>query len=97
MSASADPPSAARPPEQVLVRLPITLGQFLKAAGLVHTGGEAKYVISSGLVTVNGESETRRGRHLDGGDTISCGGETAIVMAGRPGGESPDPQEPKSM
>ncbi len=46
----------------------IKLGQFIKLAGLVATGGEAKAVISEGLVTVNGETDTRRGRHLAIGD-----------------------------
>ena len=42
----------------------IRLGQLLKAAGLVESGGEAKAVLADGLVTVNGEVETRRGRQL---------------------------------
>ena len=42
----------------------IRLGQLLKAAGLVETGGEAKLVLAEGLVSVNGEVETRRGRQL---------------------------------
>ena len=39
----------------------IKLGQALKAAGLVESGVEAKEVITEGLVTVNGETDTRRG------------------------------------
>ena len=42
----------------------IKLGQALKAANLVEDGVEAKYVIQDGLVTVNGEVDTRRGRKL---------------------------------
>lgn len=80
MPSSADPESAARPPEPVPVRLPITLGQFLKVAGLVSTGGEAKYRIFSGEVGVNGEPETRRGRHLKVGDSVSVGGDTVVVV-----------------
>ena len=45
----------------------IRLGQLLKAAGLVETGGEAKLVLAEGEVTVNGEVETRRGRQLHAG------------------------------
>ena len=41
----------------------IKLGQALKAAGLVESGVEAKEVITEGLVTVNGETDTRRGRN----------------------------------
>ena len=42
----------------------IKLGQALKAAGLVESGVEAKDVIQNGLVLVNGEIDTRRGRKL---------------------------------
>ena len=53
----------------------IKLGQALKAAGLVETGVEAKEVITEGLVTVNGETDTRRGRKLYAGDMVLFGGE----------------------
>ena len=49
----------------------IKLGQVLKAAGLVESGVEAKDVIQNGLVLVNGEIDTRRGRKLYPGDTAS--------------------------
>jgi ribosome-associated protein len=48
----------------------ITLGQALKAADIVGTGGEAKIVIQGGEVRVNGEVETRRGRKLHEGDVV---------------------------
>ena len=48
----------------------IRLGQVLKAAGMAETGAEAKEVIQDGLVMVNGETETRRGRKLHGGDVV---------------------------
>jgi ribosome-associated protein len=51
----------------------IRLGQLLKAAGMVDTGGEAKLVLAEGEVTVNGELETRRGRQLHPGDVIALG------------------------
>ena len=53
----------------------IKLGQALKAAGLVESGVEAKDVIQSGLVSVNGETETRRGKKLYSGDVVSFDGE----------------------
>lgn len=53
----------------------IKLGQALKAAGLVESGVEAKEVIQSGLVAVNGEIDTRRGRKLYGGDIVAFDGE----------------------
>ena len=53
----------------------IKLGQALKAAGLVESGVEAKEVIQDGMVTVNGEVDTRRGRKLYPGDTASFDGQ----------------------
>ena len=49
------------------------LDQFLKWHGLVSTGGEAKHLITSGDVLVNGSVELRRGRKLSQGDEISLG------------------------
>ena len=48
----------------------IKLGQALKAANLVEDGVEAKYVIQDGLVSVNGEIDTRRGSNLYDGDIV---------------------------
>lgn len=53
----------------------IKLGQALKAAGLVENGAEAKDVIQNGLVMVNGEIDTRRGKKLYSGDIVSFDGE----------------------
>jgi ribosome-associated protein len=56
-----------------------TLGQALKAASLVGSGGEAKVLIQAGEVLVNGEIETRRGRRLEEGDVIEVGDERLEV------------------
>lgn len=53
----------------------IKLGQALKAAGLVGSGVEAKDVIMDGLVKVNGETDTRRGRKLYPDDVVDYDGE----------------------
>ena len=53
----------------------IKLGQALKAVGFVESGVEAKEVIQSGLVLVNGEVDTRRGRKLYSGDVVEFDGE----------------------
>ncbi|MCI8710642.1 MAG: RNA-binding S4 domain-containing protein [Dorea sp.] len=53
----------------------IKLGQALKAANLVSSGVEAKDVINDGLVKVNGETETRRGKKLYAGDIAEFNGE----------------------
>ena len=49
----------------------IKLGQALKLAGAVGSGVDAKYVITEGLVKVNNEKCTERGRKLKEGDVIS--------------------------
>jgi ribosome-associated protein len=49
---------------------PIELAQFLKLQRVVGSGGEAKLLVQSGQVKVNGEVETRRGRKLQPGDVV---------------------------
>jgi ribosome-associated protein len=53
----------------------IRLGQLLKVAGVVDSGGEAKALIADGQVSVNGEVETRRGRQLHAGDVLAAAGQ----------------------
>ena len=65
----------------------IRLGQFLKLANLFETCAEAKPVIAEGLVAVNGEVETRRGRQLTVGDVVTLGGLAARVVEGDPDGD----------
>jgi ribosome-associated protein len=66
----------------------IRLGQFLKLANLVESGAEAKPLIADGLVRVNDEVETRRGRQLVPGDVVSLAGQSARVgAAGAEGGD----------
>ncbi|MCL4858874.1 MAG: RNA-binding S4 domain-containing protein [Caldilineaceae bacterium] len=57
----------------------IKLDQFLKLAQVVQTGGEAKILIQSGQVIVNGAVETRRGRKLRPGDVVVVDGEELVV------------------
>ena len=59
----------------------IKLEQFLKLAQVTPTGGQAKLLIQSGQVRVNGVVETRRGRKLRPGDRVEVGGEVLIVMS----------------
>ena len=49
----------------------IKLGQALKLAGLVGSGVEAKVIIQDGIVSVNDQIDTRRGRKLYPGDVVS--------------------------
>lgn len=53
----------------------IKLGQALKAAGLVENGVDAKLMIQDGLVKVNNEIETQRGKKLVDGDIVSFQGQ----------------------
>lgn len=57
----------------------IRLGQFLKLANLVDSGADAKEPLLQGLVKVNGEVETRRGRQLRVGDLVELGAGAARV------------------
>ena len=58
----------------------IKLGQALKAAGFVESGVDAKYVIQDGLVKVNGQVETQRGKKLVSGDVVEFDGDTIQIL-----------------
>ncbi len=57
----------------------ITLNDVLKLSGLAGTGGQAKLLIQSGQVSVNGEVETRRKRKLREGDVVRVGEEEFVL------------------
>lgn len=57
----------------------IRLGQFLKLAGLVEVGGDAKAALAGGRVQVNDEVELRRGRQLRVGDVVELDGDQVRV------------------
>mgnify|MGYP003294174341 CR=1 FL=1 len=59
----------------------IKLGQALKAAGLVESGVDAKFVIQDGFVKVNGEVEFQRGKKLYDGDVVEFDGEIIEIKA----------------
>ncbi|MFC9558313.1 RNA-binding S4 domain-containing protein [Agromyces sp. NPDC056965] len=58
----------------------IRLGQFLKFAGLLDSGGDVKEAIIAGDVAVNGEVDRRRGRQLQHGDIVSFDGRRFRVL-----------------
>lgn len=58
----------------------IKLDQFLKFANVIYSGGEAKTVIAEGMVEVNGEVCTMRGKKLYDGYTVSFNGEDFKVV-----------------
>ena len=57
----------------------ISLNDVLKLSGLAGTGGQAKVLIQSGQVSVNGEVETRRKRKLHEGDVVRVGEEEFVL------------------
>lgn len=57
----------------------IRLGQFMKFAGLLDSGGDVKEAIIDGYVTVNGEVDRRRGRQLQIGDVVGFEGRRVRV------------------
>ncbi len=59
----------------------IKLGQALKLARLVESGADAKEVITSGQVKVNGQTELQRGKKLVAGDVVEFGGRQFKVSA----------------
>lgn len=60
----------------------IRLGQLLKLAGAAQAGAGAKALIAGGEVTVNGETELRRGRQLHPGDVVQVGSDDLRIVAG---------------
>ena len=59
----------------------IRLGQLLKFASVGEDGADARAVVEAGDVAVNDEVETRRGRQVRPGDTVTYAGETFSVVA----------------
>ena len=58
----------------------IKLGQALKAAGFVESGVDAKYAIEDGMVSVNGQTATQRGKKLVDGDIVTYEGKTIKIV-----------------
>jgi ribosome-associated protein len=58
----------------------IRLGQFMKLADLIDRGSDAKAELAADAVTVNGTVETRRGRQLHPGDTVTVATRSARVV-----------------
>ena len=66
----------------------IRLGQLLKLAGLVDSGSDVKLLLAHEPVMVNGERESRRGRQLRTGDSVTVGESELLIVAG-PAGAPP--------
>ena len=57
----------------------ITLGVLLKIAGLIDTGGQAKWFLVENKVLVNGEEDNRRGRKLYHGDVVEVASHSFVI------------------
>lgn len=70
-------------PETIFIRAePIELSQLLKYAGIFGSGGEAKFAINGGQVTVNGAVELQARKKILGGQTVEIGGRALLVKLG---------------
>jgi ribosome-associated protein len=59
----------------------IRLGQLLKLAGVVDDGAQARTLIESGEVRVDGETDRRRGRQVRPGSLVDLGGAQIRVIS----------------
>ncbi len=76
------PPAEGPAPTLALRGAYITLAQALKAVGLAGTGGQAKYLVREGTVTVNGQAATQPGRKLRAGDRFGIAGGPEWTITG---------------
>lgn len=58
----------------------ITLGQFLKLADIIYSGGEAKSFLAENEVIIDGEPDNRRGRKLRGGEIVEVAGQKFEIV-----------------
>jgi ribosome-associated protein len=75
------------PPQELIVHIRddvIRLGQLLKLSGVVDDGAQAREVVETGDVSVNGEVETRRGRQVRPGDVVTLGDDVLLRVASDP-------------
>lgn len=78
-SASGQKSSEATAEEIHIRAEPIELSRLLKYAGMFESGGEAKFAIQNGGVTVNGAVETAVRKQIPAGAIVACGGKTIKV------------------
>jgi ribosome-associated protein len=61
----------------------ITLGQFLKLADVISSGGQAKSFLQENTVVINGEADNRRGRKLRVHDIVRIDGFGEFQVVGQ--------------
>ncbi len=71
--------------EIIITTESIKLAAFLKFSGVVSTGGQAGPILDEGLVSVNGEVETRKGKQLRHGDQVRVDGQVFRITRMRSG------------
>lgn len=65
-----------------LKNLPIELGKLLKYLGLAESGGQAKHMIASGEVSINGTAITQKSYKVQAGDKLSFSGNEFTITTG---------------
>ena len=76
--------NSPRKPVETVVEIgepTIRLGQLMKLASLVDSGGDVRPILGTGQVAVNGTREERRGRQLRDGDVVDFAGMKIRVAA----------------
>jgi len=66
--------------EIMINREPVELFKILKFEGLASTGGEAKLLVAEGLVSVNGDVETRKSKKMFAGDVIDFAKQSYLLV-----------------
>ncbi len=61
----------------------ITLGQLLKYAGIIQSGGDAKVFLANNRITLNGTKENRRGKKIYPGDVVEIGNNITLTVANK--------------
>ena len=66
--------------------VPIELYKLLKFEGMASSGGEAKMIITDGLVSLNGVVETQKRKKIVSGDIVEFAGERIrVIVSAQPG------------
>lgn len=59
----------------------VRLCDLLKLAGIAQSGGQGKHMVADGMVTVDGQPESRKTAKIRAGQTVECQGVTVRVLA----------------
>ena len=59
----------------------VRLCDLLKLAGIAQSGGQGKHMVADGLVSVDGQPESRKTAKIRAGQTVECRGVRVLVLA----------------